>query len=802
MAHRTSGYALAIVLGVLTLLGLSLLMLSQVLSAAVEETKRTYAEQRATYACDSAARVAGADAEAVMSADSEATSATAMAALCSDLGPCLGDLEDADCTESCDYRINGGTGAGPRRIFAADVVAERFSLRVASGTGSSSIRTGAFRSLLALRQRMSLFVAARHDASGALCRANNSFTVVQVSPAQLMLTSMVPVDWLPRGSRDPSGDLRLVGPSAYVDGPTRLESANLTRVVATGPISGGALAWSGAGNVFQGLASSARATTVPPADALKLPTAPAGNSGREARWLLDPVYADDDVAVANLKFAMSSDIRIIDGIWFIKPPSNDRTTPQWPGIMVWSDHPGSGVRPSAELERIIGSGINIGQEDRSDIIAQPKRYSYYPYISTGIEIQNLSRNRIVSYGALRLHSDGVTRSPGAFSRLCVDVPGQPSGSLVSFARCGPTPQTAAATALIDATRSGFIDLDAGAGPSDGENMLPLNFDVAAFIRAMRENRPGELGSFFCGTRPGGNPNDHSDRPPRGCRHFNGQVWIGSSWPDRPTSTASPQLALTPTQGGGGSVAGMPPVATRAPPLNVTQNGIYAAPLCGENASFADLDSKHYFHVVPCTDPVWRTGVGAINAVRILNARDLRSFINSFRTGAKGLTIATHLPLYVLGDVNIEPVPATRNKSVLLAGDRVTFLTTSFDDFEHRWGNRTPLTALTPGPAMAVRASIATTVPTGSSAEDTLRFLEPITTSNSGPGSGSRRVPQLDGSLWLLGAPAHHSGAMANGRTRAVPLSWNFDPFLIEPNAAPPGMPLMTLGVQDRWFDAR
>jgi hypothetical protein len=800
--RRTSGYALAIVLGVLTLLGLSLLLLSQVLSAAVEETKRSYAEQRATYACDSAARVAGADAEAVMSADSEATSATAMAALCSDLGPCLGDLEDADCTSSCDYRINTGTGAGPRRIFAADVVAERFSLRVASGTGSSSIRTGAFRSLLALRQRLSLSVAARHDASGALCRANNSFTVVQLSPAQLMLTSMVPVDWLPRGVRNPSGDLRLVGPSAYVDGATRLESANLTRVVSTGAITGGALAWSGAGTIFESLATAGRAATIPAAEALKLPTAPASNIGREARWLLDPVYADDDVAVANLKFAMSSDIRIIDGIWFIKPPPNDRTIPQWPGIMIWSDHPGSGVRPSAELERIIGSGVNIGQEDRSDIIATPKRYSYYPYVNTGIEIQNLSRNRIVSYGAMRLHGDNTTRSPGAFSRLCVDVPGQPAGSLVSFARCGPTPQTAAATALVDASRSGFIDLDGGAGANDGENMLPLNFDVAAFIRAMRENRPGELGSFFCGTRPGGNPNDQSDRPTRGCRHFNGQVWIGSSWPGRPTSTASPQLALTPTQGDGAAVGAMPPVANRVAPLNVTQNSLYAAPLCGENATFTHLDSKRYFPVVACTDPVWSTGVGAINAVRIFNARDLRSFINSFRTGAKGFTIATHLPLYVVGDVNTEPVPAARNKSVLLAGDRVTFMTTTFDDAEHRWGNRVPIAALTPGPAMAIRASIATTVPPGGTAEDALRFLEPITTSNSGPGSGSRRIPQLDGSLWILGAPAHHSGAMANGRTRAVPLSWSFDPFLIEPNAAPPGMPLMTLGVQDRWFDAR
>ena len=344
---------MGIVLVVLALLGIGMLLLAQVLTASIEQTRRSYAEQRLTYACDAAARVSGAVAESVMLGDTEASSAAAMNAVCGVVGPCTGTLVDPTCAAGCDYRVVGAdVSTGPAGVMVPDTVLERFSLGVLSSAAPSTVRTGGFRGMLSLRQRLSISVAGKGTKNGALCRARNSFTLQSVSPLQLMLTSMVEVDWTAPLLRQPASgaDLRRAGPSAYVDGNFGADNVALTRVITTGSAAGTATVWSGQGASFDSLGSAPRASRIAPTEALHLPVAPLNNTGNQARWILDPVYSNDPARAKQLKLAMQADIRIIDGIWFVRPKDTDLVTPQWPGIMIWSDHPGANVSPGARSE--------------------------------------------------------------------------------------------------------------------------------------------------------------------------------------------------------------------------------------------------------------------------------------------------------------------------------------------------------------------------------------------------------------------------------------------------------------------
>ena len=772
------GYAMGIVLMVLALLGIGMLLLAQTLTASIDQTRRGYAEQRLTYACDSAARVAGAVAESVMLGDTEATSAGAMNAVCGVVGPCVGSLVDTTCAAGCDYRLTGAdTSTGPGGVMVPETVLERFSLGVFSSAVPTTVRTGGFRGMLSLRQRMSISLAGRGTKNGALCRAKNSFTLQSVSPLQLMLTSMVPVDWVAPVSRSPAAaaDLRRAGPSAYVDGRFGADNVELTRVITTGGTAGSATVWSGQGAIYEGIGTSTRATRIAPADALRLPVAPLNNVGNQARWILDPVYADDPARVKQLKLSMQADIRIIDGLWFVRPPESDLVTPQWPGILVWSDHPGTNVAASATLRAIIGNR-NIGQGDRVGAASSsPKRYSYYELDSSGhLSTDNPeNRNNVVSYGSLRLHANKSDRSPGARTLLCNGTPTLPSTSPLAYFNCAAGKE---ALGLVDATRSGFRDTDAGA------DMLPINLDVAGLVRALRDKSAGELGSFFCGAA--GNLDDRTDIPAAGCRRFNGIIWIGSTWSGRPTSSAASQTAIVPAQGDRNSGTFSVPL-----PPSMTINRLYTHALCGNAPSTTYFDTSSTFPYVPCTDSSWAGGIGAINAVRLFHLNDLRSFLNSFRSGTKGLTIASHLPLYVVGDVNTVGPAIIRKRSVLLAGDRVTFLSEAANDADMPWG---AAAVVAQGKASRVRASVATTTSLGQQAEHAFRVLEPLDAGLT-----------VFGSLWVLGRPAHHAGPMSTALTSsAPPLSWSFDPFLEDPLASAPGTPRLVIGVHDRWLDAR
>ena len=777
--HRRRGYAMGIVLMVLGLLGIGMLLLAQTLTASVGQTRRAYAEQRLSYACDSAARVAGAVAESVMLGDTEASSAGAMNAVCGVVGPCVGALVDPTCAAGCDYRVGGGDpSAGPGGVMVPDTVLERFSLGVFSSAVPTTVRTGGFRGMLSLRQRLSLSLAGRGTKNNALCRGKNSFTLQSVSPLQLMLTSMVPTDWSSPVPRSPAAgaDLRRAGPSAYVDGPLGADNVSLTRVISTASVTGSATVWSGVGAFFESLGGASRVTRVASGEALRLPVAPLTNTGNQARWILDPPYVNDPARVKQLKLSFQADIRIIDGIWFVRPKDTDLVTPQWPGIMVWSDHPGDNVVAGAPLKAIIGNRF-VGQKDRIDAaLTSPNRYSFYENDAANHMTTDdfESRENIVSYGTLRLHGNETDRSPGAMSTLCTGTPG-PSSSPLAYFNCASGKES---IGLVDATRTGFKDLDAG------ENMLPINLDVAGLVRALRDKTPGELGSYFCGASDSGVANV-ADVPAAGCRKFNGILWIGSTWNGRPTSSATAAFAPVPSQGDATSGTSTFPAAASS-----STNRLYTQALCGGSAStLSGFDAAKTFVHMPCNDSQWDGGIGAINAVRLFHLEDLRPFLASFRSGTRGLTIATHLPLYVVGDVNTKQLTDGRKRSVLLAADRVTFLSTTANDEHMPWG---AAVVVPQGKAPTVRASVATTTSPGQQAEHAFRILEPF--------DGNLTI---FGSLWILGRPAHHSGPMSTTTTAsAPPLQWTFDPFLEDPTASAPGTPRLVIGVHDRWIDAR
>ena len=55
---------------------------------------------------------------------------------------------------------------------------------------------------------------------------------------------------------------------------------------------------------------------------------------------VDPVFVRDQQAIRQLKLAFQADIRIIDGVWYFNTGDGS-----FPGLAIYSDHPGEGIRP-------------------------------------------------------------------------------------------------------------------------------------------------------------------------------------------------------------------------------------------------------------------------------------------------------------------------------------------------------------------------------------------------------------------------------------------------------------------------
>lgn len=134
------------------------------------------------------------------------------------------------------------------------------------------------------------------------------------------------------------------------------------------------------------------------------------NSGN-MRFLIDPVLPTDSQAVQDKKFANSADIRIINGVWYLKgtwtqsvSPSNYLATLNaWPGIPIWSDHPG---RAQDDW------GKKVGQDDIRDLWATtswpwasnlPSLYSPYGFDSATQSLTTSMAGAITYGGTVASH---------------------------------------------------------------------------------------------------------------------------------------------------------------------------------------------------------------------------------------------------------------------------------------------------------------------------------------------------------------------------------------------------------------
>ncbi len=324
----------------------------------------------------------------------------------------------------------------------------------------------------------------------------------------------------------------------------------------------------------------------------------------------------------------------------------------------------------------------------------------------------------------------------------------------NFSACGANHHSALLNATRSGFRSGWIEVrsipsssssgelalrpdnvgkalagtNMGDGVTDNERdrsrILPINIDLAALQAALKDCAVGELGSYFPKTCSGASG-----------REFNGIVYVTATWRDPAggsldglgdTATSSNVPRSWPFQGTSvTNDAAQPDVFTGLAQYNnsvgVQQpaeqqiNEALPSQLCASDVTVInrvyDRQGGQRFRIPACS--TYRAAGGAIaaypNAVRVINAERINPVAN--RTTAAGaltiaagvlphgLTIASNLPVYVLGDVNIETTPQVDPATlptgdyfvpVLIAGDRVIRQSKGFDDLNARWGVPYPI----------------------------------------------------------------------------------------------------------------
>jgi hypothetical protein len=565
-AQRPRGYALLIVLMVLALIALGFSTVLFVIEANLTETRRILGETRCFYANDSASRIASATVQAVAV----------------NLPPSYPPAQAIDDATQAVCDIAGGCSNGlPTGIMPPGVTMTEFRVNVVPTTGFRTIASGPFKNVVVRDSGMSVYIEGRDDGTGRVCHVLDTFFTGTLSAFQFSLfgagdanfyvhndvSSPVPVyasgDLCIGGFSGKTLSVPTVGAGDDLHTPgggttRRRRHRRRTRgpIVCPGPTPGGGTA------LVNGLPYNQPdyVASFDQANVLQLPvtTVPQmqGDNGADllsTRWLTDPVLLNhDNQAVQALKEADLADIRIIDGVWFLRDGS------PWPGKAVWSDHPGQNVAAIGELRALIG-GRNIGAEDihqqliSDGVVASgaswpPRRFSWYETDAAGL-IDGRAASPggahnvgVVSYGTVAFDAVRGGYVPASWSSLSssgVDQCGT-AGAFTPFDACigVGTPSGA----ILDATRSGFQDYNAAHRASltaQEKNVLPLNIDVAALRDALADTTAGELGSYFQASGVVGHP-------------FNGLIWVSATWGNQliglteaPVGVAS---TLNPAQG--------------------------------------------------------------------------------------------------------------------------------------------------------------------------------------------------------------------------------------------------------------
>lgn len=532
------------------------------------------------------------------------------------------------------------------------------------------------------------------------------------------------------------------------------------------------------------------------------------NNTNNLRFIVDPVIASDSASVRTYKYAYNADIRILNGVWYIKNPLD---VTDWPGLPIWSDHPGRYV------ETVNGTAIAVGQEDIRDRWAatrpwpaapdMPSGYSYYEYDSDDQTIPVTAANEgVISYGNL-IYVGGATPQrpghwvdsepgpPGATSPFC-----QPDEGLSCVGGCGfvnvqtainctpvgggPSTALPLATKLLNATRGGIrnghIMTRGYANQTTRSRVLPINFDVAQLQVALANNGPGELGSYFGVTGFKGAP-------------FNGVIYISSVWPGGNNGYGSGAPQDHPHHG---SLNTPDPVAGQQPDIaNANTQRSLPQPLCSRaGAGPEDFAGRAFdrhgaapvrerFRVPDCA--IYTANPAPYpNALRVVNGANL----NGARL-PRGISIISNLPVYLVGDFNtssnISSSTATPWVSSLVGGDKVVLISNNWNDSRSGW-------SVDPNSINRVATNTRYNV---------ALLTEPSSTLTSLLEDWAGRDLTVNGSMvyGYNAVYALHENTCCGNRTYDPPnRNFNFDPHFGLITNQPPGTPVFPVSAVSMW----
>ena len=405
------------------------------------------------------------------------------------------------------------------------------------------------------------------------------------------------------------------------------------------------------------------------------------------------------------ELAYQADIRIINGVWYLKNPSNSL---QWPGLPIWSDHPGS---MKAWNENDHEGTQDVGQADIANNLTtlglntawpagtMPQKFSYYKTNPVTGTIDTSSFQGIVSYGNLQntTTTGSGNWAPGDFvgDPLCTagntcqncggggpvktkSITGFTPQCMDALGVVGPSPNKGAR--LLNATRSGFKFGFAeyiAVNHSATSKIWPMNFDLVQFQNALTcSGHPGELGCYF------GNGNYMG-------REFNGIIFINNSWKNQLQMTQYPFMQndtqvdpeFTSATNNDASQAGV--INGAAGPV---QNQILPMQLCSDSLKGTGFDSvsgTNHFTIPDCAKYKNHSVFAArTNAVRVINGGiDPTKF-------KFGLTIYGPAQIYATGDMNpnsdVTTLTSTPWTPLFLASASIIPLSNAWDDSNAPW----------------------------------------------------------------------------------------------------------------------
>ncbi len=410
--------------------------------------------------------------------------------------------------------------------------------------------------------------------------------------------------------------------------------------------------------------------------------------------------------LVKYQLAYQADIRIINGVWYLKNPNS---VSQWPGLPIWSDHPGS---MTAWNENDHEGSQAVGQDDiAANLTAlalstawpagtMPQKFSYYKVNPATGAIDTANFQGIVSYGNLQ-----NTTTTGAGNWLPGDFVGDPlCNAGFTCQNCGGggvvktksianfTPQCANALGvaglspnrgarLLNATRSGFKFGFANyiaTNHASTSKIWPMNFDLVQFQNALTcgAGHPGELGCYFGAGKYMG-------------REFNGIVYINNTWKNQLQKTQYPFMQndaqVDAVFAGATNNDPWQPAVTRGGSGPI-QNQILPMQLCSDSQKGLGFDSPlgtNLFKIPDCAKyKDHSTFAARTNALRVINGGiDPTKF-------TKGLTIYSPVQIYATGDLNpnsdVTTVTSTPWMPLFLASASIIPLSNAWDDSNAPW----------------------------------------------------------------------------------------------------------------------